>query len=122
MCLFFYFLAYELRGIFMRESKFQAELIKELKTRLPGCIVLKNDPTYIQGIPDLLILYKDKWASLECKKNAMASAQPNQSYYVEQMNEMSFSSFIYPENKEEVLDGLQSALRTRRTSRISKRK
>lgn len=106
----------------MRESKFQAELIKELKTRLPGCMVLKNDPTYIQGIPDLLILYKDKWASLECKKNSKASAQPNQSYYVEQMNEMSFSSFIYPENKEEVLDGLQSALRTRRTSRISKRK
>ena len=51
----------------MLENKFQANLIKELKERFPGCIVMKNDPTYIQGIPDLLVLHKDKWASLECK-------------------------------------------------------
>ena len=50
----------------MLENKFQANLIKELKERFPGCIVMKNDPTYIQGIPDLLVLHKDKWASLEC--------------------------------------------------------
>lgn len=78
----------------MLENKFQANLIKELKERFPGCIVMKNDPTYIQGIPDLLVLHKDKWASLECKKSAGAKKQPNQEYYVDRMNQMSFSSLI----------------------------
>ena len=106
----------------MLESKFQAELIKELNERFPGCIVLKNDPNYIQGIPDLLVLYKKKWASLECKKSANEKPRPNQPYYVDKMNEMSFSSFIYPENKEEVLNELQSAFKSRGKARVSKRK
>ena len=91
------------------ESGFQDKLIKELKIMFPGCIVMKNDSSYIQGIPDLLILNCDKWASLECKRNANAAKQPNQEYYVGLMNEMSFSKFIYPENKEEVLHELQQA-------------
>lgn len=72
----------------MLENKFQANLIKELKERFPGCIVMKNDPTYIQGIPDLLVLHKDKWASLECKKSAGAKKQPNQEYYVDRIRFM----------------------------------
>lgn len=95
----------------MLERDFQSKLIKELRVMFPGCIIMKNDANYIQGIPDLLILYKDKWASLECKKNKKASRQPNQEYYVRMMNDMSYSSFIYPENKKEVLDELQQALR-----------
>lgn len=89
------------------ESKFQSEIIRELKELFPGCIVLKNDSSYIQGVPDLSILYKDKWASLEIKKSKDAKKQPNQEYYVGKMNEMSFSRFIFPENKEEVLNELQ---------------
>ena len=77
----------------MLESKFQANLIKELKTNFDGCIIMKNDSSYIQGIPDLLVLYKDKWASLEVKKNANAKKRPNQDYYVDRMNEMSFSCY-----------------------------
>lgn len=76
----------------------------------PGCIVLKNDPNYIQGFPDLTILYKDRWAVLECKKGNNAKRQPNQKHYVAKLNEMGFSRFIYPENKKEVLDELQRAL------------
>ena len=91
----------------MLESKFQASLIKKIKTIFPGCYVLKNDPTYLQGVPDLLVLYKNKWAALECKKSANARHQPNQDYYVDQMNDMSFSRFIYPENEQEVLDELK---------------
>ena len=90
----------------MLENKFQANLIKEIKGRLPGCIVMKNDSSYIQGIPDLLVLHKNKWASLEVKKSAKAKRQPNQEYYVDLMDQMSFSSFIYPENKDTVLDEL----------------
>ena len=93
----------------MLERGFQGKLIKELKDRFPGCMVLKNDPNYIQGVPDLLILYKDKWASLECKKSAkeVKKPRPNQPYYVETMNNMSFSRFIFPENKEEVLHDME---------------
>lgn len=91
----------------MKENVFQSKLVKELKNKFVGCIILKEDANHIQGIPDLLILYKDKWATLECKKNKNASKQPNQEYYVEKMNDMSFSRFIYPENKEEVLNELQ---------------
>lgn len=93
----------------MLESQFQSKLIKELKKRFPGCIVMKSDSGYLQGIPDLLILYNDKWASLECKQSAGAKRQPNQAYYVGKMDEMSFSRFICPENKEEVLHDLQQS-------------
>lgn len=92
-----------------KENRFQPELIKDLKERFPGCIVLKNDPNYIQGIPDLTILYNNRWALLECKKSENEPHQPNQDYYVEQGNKMSFARFIFPENKMEVLDELQQA-------------
>lgn len=87
------------------ESGFQDRLIKKLEDLFPGCMVFKMDQ--IQGIPDLLVLYRDKWASLECKRSAGAKRQPNQEYYVRKMNAMSFSRIIFPENKEEVLDELQ---------------
>ena len=93
-----------------KESEFQGNLIKKIKKRFPGCMVLKNDPTYIQGIPDLLILHNDKWAALECKKSENEKTRPNQPYYVNKMNGMSYASFIYPENEEEVLNEIQSTL------------
>jgi len=96
----------------MLENKFQASLIKEIKNMFPGCMVMKNDSSYIQGVPDLIVLYKDKWAMLECKKNANARRQPNQDHYVEKLNGMSFSRFIYPENKEEVLNDLHKAFKS----------
>lgn len=96
----------------MLERNFQADLINDIKEMFKGCLVLKNDPDYIQGIPDLLILYKEKWAALECKKSAKAIKQPNQEYYVDQMDGMSFSRFVYPENKEAVLNELQQAFKS----------
>lgn len=91
----------------MLENKFQASLIRELKNEFPGCIVMKNDSSYIQGVPDLLVLHKDRWASLEVKRSSNASHQPNQDYYVDKMNEMGFSRFIYPENKDNVMTDLR---------------
>lgn len=95
----------------MLERNFQKNLIKQIKDMFPGCIVLKNDPNYIQGFPDLSIFYEDKWAILECKKSASAERQPNQEHYVERLNQMSFSRFICPENKEEILRELYQAFR-----------
>ena len=88
------------------ESKSQKEIMDEIRTRYPGCMILKNDSGYIQGIPDWTILYKDKWAVLEAKRDAKAPHQPNQDYYVDKLNNMSYSSFVYPENKELVLEKL----------------
>lgn len=101
------------------ESGFQDRLKKDIETMFPGSMVFKMEQR--QGIPDLLILYGDRWASLECKKEEKAKRQPNQEYYVGKMNEMSFSRFVYPENREEVLGELQEAFGSSRTSRISGR-
>ena len=97
----------------MLENKYQSRLIKKLKERFPGCMVLKNDSSYIQGVPDLIVLYEDKWASLEVKRAESAMHQPNQDYYVEKMNDMSFSAFIFPENEEDVLHDLEQSFSRR---------
>lgn len=93
----------------MREATYQAGLIKRIETLIPGCVVLKNDPREIQGIPDLLVLYKDRWAVLEVKISHGAKVQPNQMYYIETLGAMSYASFINPDNEEAVLDELQQA-------------
>lgn len=103
----------------MAENDFQAKLIKKLKTRFPGCEILKNDSSYRQGILDLTILWGTHWAMLEVKGSESAEKRPNQDYYVRQMNEMSFAAFIYPENEEEVLFALQEAFTSRRPARVS---
>ena len=87
------------------ESGFQDKLRNDIKAKSPGCMIFKMDQ--IQGIPDLLVLYKNKWASLENKKNVNAKHQPNQDYYVNKMNDMSFARFVYPENKDLVLEELE---------------
>lgn len=99
------------------EGKFKADLKKEIEHRFPGSMVIHLDATERQGIPDLLILYRDKWAALEGKESKRASHRPNQDYYVNLMDKMSYAAFIYPENKEEILDELQSAFETGRPSR-----
>lgn len=105
------------------ESRFQAKLIRELKDLFPGCMVFKMDASYIQGIPDLLILYEDQWAMLEVKRSDNELHQPNQDYYVDLLDDMSFASFIFPENKEEVLHDLELTFkgRSRRSTRRTRR-
>lgn len=89
------------------ERQFQKELIDEIKELFPGCIVLKNDSSYIQGFPDWTVFYRNKWAVLEVKRSMRASRQPNQEYYIDILDRMSFARFVYPENKDEVLYELQ---------------
>ena len=105
----------------MRERDYQAGLIKKLKQLYPGCIVLKNDSGYMQGIPDLTILFNDRWAVLEVKIREPRSAQAfehNQEWFLETMNQMSFAACISPENEKEVFRGLQQALSPRGSSRV----
>lgn len=92
----------------MRENRYQAGLIRRLTRMYPGCVILKNDPQYLQGVPDLLVLHGRSWAMLEDKTD-VGRERPNQRYYVEMLDEMSFARFIRPSNEEEVLDDLQHA-------------
>ena len=104
-----------------KENDFQAQLIKDLEALFEGAVIFKGNSKVRQGIPDLIILWKKHWALLECKASASAEHQPNQDWYVQRLNEMSFSAFIYPDNKEEVLHALQHAFGTLRVPRVSKR-
>ena len=102
----------------MLESRFKTKLIQEIEERFPGCFVFHLDPNELQGVGDLLILYKNRWAILEKKRKKDSLVRPNQEYYVNLFNEMSFSRFIYPENKDKVLDALQQSFRSRRSTRL----
>ena len=103
----------------MIETQYQRDLSKKIQEMFPGSMVFKNDPRHVQGVPDILILFSDKWAMLEVKMSNQASIQPNQKYYVDRLNEMSFASFISPENEEEVLSELQRSFGFAREARIS---
>lgn len=92
------------------ESKYQAYLVKKLKTLFTGCQVLIPNPNHIQGFPDLLVLVHDTWFALEVKKSASSPRQPNQDYYVDKLHGMSYAAFIYPENEKEVLREIQQTL------------
>lgn len=92
----------------MLERDYQKKLIKKLTNLYPDCIILKNDSNYTQGIPDILILYKNKWVALEVKVGVKSKKRPNQNHYIEIMNNMSYASFIFPENEEEILYEIQS--------------
>lgn len=97
-----------------RENDFQSKLKKEIESMFPDCLIMKNDANYLQGIPDLTVLYKDHWAFLECKRQTKASYQTNQDYYIDwAKSQGAFSSFIFPENKKEVLNELRKAFGTK---------
>ena len=103
----------------MTENKYQAKIIKKLKLMFPDCIIMKTDSSYQQGFPDLILLWKNYWASLEVKPSKSAITQPNQDYYIKRLDDMSFAAYIYPENEEEVLRALQQAFKPPRRTRIS---
>lgn len=94
----------------MNEGAYQGRIIRRLEREFPGCVVIKNDPNYRQGIPDLAVFFGPRWAMLEVKVSAKADVQPNQVYYVELLSEMSYAAFIYPTNEDQVFDELQLAL------------
>lgn len=104
-----------------KENAYQSKLIKKLRLMFDDCIILKNDTSYLQGVPDLLILHNNKWAMLEVKAEANSERQPNQEWYVDKLSSLSFAAFIFPENEEEVLHDLQSTLKPRRATRVPKR-
>lgn len=103
----------------LTERAYQAKLVKKIQDRFPGCFVTKTDPAENQGVPDVLILFGDRWAMLEVKTSASAPFQPNQEYYIDQFNGWSFAAVIYPEIEEQVLRDLQSTFGAGRTACVS---
>lgn len=105
-----------------QESTFKQQLIRQIQMNFPGAIVLKADANYLQGIPDHIVLWKEKWAAFEAKRSLNSPHQKNQDYYVKLLNTMSLSAFVYPENQEWFLDELQQSFRYSRTTRLARRK
>ena len=96
----------------MKENDYQKKLKEKIEKIFPGCLILKNDPTIIQGIPDLTVLHKEQYAILEVKKSCDEPKQPNQEYYIDKFNALGvYASFVYPENEEEVIHGLKNYFR-----------
>jgi hypothetical protein len=96
------------------ERDYQTHVLTRVRDMLPGCITLKNDSGYQQGIPDWSVLWFNFWAFLEIKRSFDAEEQVNQRFFVERASEMCFGAFIYPENEEEVLNALCQASRSYR--------
>lgn len=96
------------------EREIQPRIIKEIERRLPGVQIFKGDARFKQGAPDLIVLYQDRWAALEVKKDATARRQPNQPYYNAKLNGMSYAAFIHPGNEEDILDDLERTLQAPR--------
>lgn len=91
------------------EKLYQPDLIKAIRREFPGAVILKNDPQYMQGIPDILLLHGPNWAMLETKRQTESARQPNQEYYIDLFDDMSYANFINPNNEREVLDGIHNA-------------
>lgn len=103
----------------MKESVYQNRVIRRLRKTFPDCVILKNDSSYVQGIPDLLILFNDRWAMLEVKAERDSPQRPNQEHYISLLAQMSYAAFVYPEIEDRVFDELQYALSNRRSARVS---
>jgi len=104
-----------------KESIFERKLVEKLEAMYPGAYVIKNNPNYRQGFPDRIFLYDNFWAAFDTKREASASHQPNQAYYIKRLNQMSLAMFVYPENEQEFLDAIQRSQQLARRSRISGR-
>ena len=97
-----------------RERDYQSKLIKRIEKLFPGCYVRKHDMQ--QGWPDLLVLWGPHWALLEVKRETPTSEddfEPNQEWWIDHFDQMSFSACIYPENEQEVLHALSQAFGAR---------
>lgn len=93
----------------MTEAQYQKKVLRTLKDLFPGCVLLKNDSSYLQGVPDWILLFGSCWGMLEIKQSSSARRRPNQEHYIRQFRDMSFAAFICPENEEAVLNELQTA-------------
>lgn len=105
----------------MSEGTYKRDLAKRIKNLFKDCVILKNDASYMPGVPDMLILFHDKWAMLEVKNSSRAAHEPNQPYWISVLDHMSFARTIHPENEEEVLYDLQLAFKSHRPTRFSRR-
>lgn len=105
----------------MKETPYRLSLAKRIQARWPECVIIYPDPSRQQGIMDFVVLFNSFWVALEVKRSESASKRPNQTYYVNKLNDMAFASYIHPGNEQDVLNEIQYTLDDRRSARISQR-
>lgn len=93
------------------ESSYQNYLVQHLENLYPDALVMKNDPNYRQGIPDIIVLIGSTYGIFEVKRSSNEHHQPNQDWYVNHICDCGgFASFIYPENETQVLESFNRFL------------
>jgi hypothetical protein len=103
------------------EGAYKTQLSHRIEERFaPRAMVVRLDSALLQGVPDLLVLFEGGfWAALEGKTSARAKKQPNQPWWVANLDRLCFSAFIYPENEEAVLNELAEEFETHWAARLS---
>ncbi len=104
-----------------REGRYKTQLTGRIEKRFGSrCLVVRLDAGLRQGVPDMLLLFEGGfWAALEGKTSETSPHQPNQPYYVDLMDKLSFAAFIYPENEEAVLNELEQEFEAHWAARLS---
>lgn len=106
--LLFNFIAIDGKGANMIEGTYRSKLIKKLKVHFPGLIVLHNNPNQIKGIPDLTLLYHNRYAMLETKMAPNSSKRPNQDTWISYFERQgAFSAFVNASNEKEIINELR---------------
>lgn len=88
------------------ESTFEKEFCKALRQTLGERYTYTFKLTAAKGIPDRLILYKDKYALLEFKQYKNAKKQPGQETWVGHFDNLAYAAIVYPENAEKVMQDI----------------
>ena len=92
----------------MSEATFRTKWLNKFKKLSPDIFIEFADPKRKNGIPDVIIFYKKKYARLETKRSKNASKRLHQQYYIDYFNSQGiYAAFLTPENQEEVYNALR---------------
>jgi hypothetical protein len=90
-----------------READLQSKFLSSLRKLGYKCFKQQMNATTRAGTPDAFIFKEGFWGWIEFKQHKNSKARPGQKENVEWAKENSWGSFVYAENKDEVLKELK---------------